>query len=84
MHCSPLTNAVDMLLLFSSLNSFNKIRFITENVKRKPQFEILSPLEYIFFLSNKHYIQQSLQQCLDCLLNLLEVQEKQQLYQLDE
>ena len=34
MHCSPLTNAVDMLLLFSSLNSFNKRRFITENVKR--------------------------------------------------
>ena len=53
-----------------SFNSFNKRRFITENGKRKPQFEIMSPLEYIF-LSNKHNIQQSLQQCLDFLLNFI-------------
>ena len=35
--------------LLESLNSFSKRLFITENVKSKPQFEILSPLEYIFF-----------------------------------
>ena len=58
--------------VLKSLNSFNKRGFITENVKRKPQFEIMSSLEFIFFfLSNRHYIQQCLQQCFDCLLNFI-------------
>ena len=35
--------------VLESLNSFNKRRFLKENVKRKPHFEILSPLDNNFF-----------------------------------
>ena len=54
-------NKCHVTAVLESLNSFNKRRFITEIVLRKPQFEIMSPLEYIF-LSHKDYRQQSLQQ----------------------